>query len=85
MADVQVQAVEPDPSATSLPNDSQTITEKTVEIAKEPTIDSAEEVTKVQEAKESKDAGGENVIGEQVMSVFFVNFMLIVTRCEQCS
>ena len=60
MADTKVLAAEPDPAATSLPND-QTVAEKlggkAVEAAKEPVETPAEEISKVQAAKDEKAAG----------------------------
>ncbi|KAF2232611.1 hypothetical protein EV356DRAFT_534532 [Viridothelium virens] len=66
MADLKVQATEPDPSATSIPNDqsaTEKLTGKAVEAAKEPTSTPAEEVADAQEAAKQKEEavkGGDN-------------------------
>ncbi|KAL9095216.1 MAG: hypothetical protein Q9165_002472 [Trypethelium subeluteriae] len=58
MADLKVQATEPDPSATSSSNDqsaTEKLTGKAVEAAKEPTSTPAEDVAKAQEAAKQKE------------------------------
>ncbi|KAI9693175.1 MAG: hypothetical protein M1822_005171 [Bathelium mastoideum] len=70
MADLKVEAVEPDPSATSLPND-QTVNEKlanTAEPAKEHAATPEEDVAKAQEPKKANGAEKEEKNTEEAKS-----------------
>ena len=69
MADVKVQAPEPDPSATSLPNDQSTNDQlggQAVEAAKEPTETAAEELSKAQDTKNDEDIGKQEATGKLI-------------------